>query len=98
MKMLNSIVPSVNPWVTPTGTGLQLDITIDNPQSPTVQPVFNLLQHPLIYPMLHEFVNEDVMGRSVENLVKNKCKILLLSPLNHQENHHITEGYQVGQS
>lgn len=26
MTMLNSIVPSVNPWVTPTGTGLQLDI------------------------------------------------------------------------
>ena len=61
------MVLGINLWGTP-GDCLQLnfDATDDNPVSPAVQSVFSLLLCPFIYPLVHQFVYEDVMGDSVK--------------------------------
>lgn len=47
-------------------TGLCLDtvLLVYNPLSPSVQPVFSPPLCPAIWAVLHQFVNEDVVGGS----------------------------------
>ena len=94
--MLESIGPSIDPWI-PLVTGLQLDFI---PLITTVQAQqFSLfavhLAVLLICSVIHQFVNEGVMGDGVQSLAKVNINKHPHSSLICPATFLITEGYQI---